>query len=217
MKTLAIEFSSPQRSVAILDSAADESRVAEVVETGGPATKALGMIEEGLRQAQLEREQIELLVIGLGPGSYTGIRAAISLAQGWQLAAGVRLVGISSVAAIAEQAWEDGLRDKMGVLVDAQRNEFYIAEYELEEGGPREIAPLRLASLAEAQKLSQNQLVVGPEVERWFAAGRAMVPRAATLARMAQARTDSVPGELLEPIYLRQPQFVKAPLPRIVH
>ncbi len=216
MKMLAIEFSSPQRSVAVFNSGSGESKVAEVVETGGRATKALGMIEEALRQAQLEREQIEFLAIGLGPGSYTGIRAAISLAQGWQLAAEVKIIGISSVAAIAAQAWEEGLRDKVAAIVDAQRNEFYVAEYELNDSGPRETAPLRLASLAEAQGLSQNQLVIGPEVERWFAAGRAMLPRAATLARMAQERTDSVPGEQLEPIYLRKPQFVKAPLPRIL-
>lgn len=216
MKMLALEFSSSQRSVSAANFAAGESVVAEVVETGGRATKALGMVEEALRQAQLEREQIDSVVVGLGPGSYTGIRAAISLAQGWQLAAEVGLIGISSVAAIAAQAWEEGLREKMAVVVDAQRNEFYIAEYELNEAGPIEIRPLRLASMSEAQTLSHNRLVVGPEVERWFAAGRAMVPRASTLARMALKRTDSVPGEQLEPIYLRQPQFVKAPLPRIV-
>ena len=46
------------------------------------------MIEEALREAGLEREQIEVLAVGLGPGSYTGIRVALSLAQGWQLASG---------------------------------------------------------------------------------------------------------------------------------
>jgi len=59
-------------------------------------TRALGMIESVLREAGLEREQIDVIAVGLGPGSYTGIRTALSIAQGWQLARGVKLLGISS-------------------------------------------------------------------------------------------------------------------------
>ena len=47
------------------------------------------------------REAIEAIAVGLGPGSYTGIRAAIALAQGWQLAREVKTLGVSSVAAMA--------------------------------------------------------------------------------------------------------------------
>ncbi|HET7873462.1 MAG TPA: hypothetical protein VFL42_13165, partial [Terriglobales bacterium] len=86
MKILALEFSSAQRTVAVFEGPASHPQVAsEVLETGGSGTKAFEMMEEALRQAQVEREQIELLAIGLGPGSYTGVRAAISIAQGWQL------------------------------------------------------------------------------------------------------------------------------------
>ena len=52
------------------------------------------MIESALAEAKIEREQIEVIAVGLGPGSYTGIRAAISVAQGWQLARGVKLLGV---------------------------------------------------------------------------------------------------------------------------
>ena len=62
------------------------------------------MIESALRQAGLEREEIECIAVGLGPGSYTGIRAAIALAQGWQLARGVKLLGVSSAECLATQA-----------------------------------------------------------------------------------------------------------------
>ena len=88
MTILALEFSSPQRSVAVVRRhAGDASFVAsEVVEAGAGGTRVLGMIENALREAGLEREQIEVLAIGLGPGSYTGIRVALSVAQGWQLA-----------------------------------------------------------------------------------------------------------------------------------
>src|SRR5262249_26329055 len=101
MTILALEFSSPQRSVAILRSPA---QVAEVIETGHGVNAPLVMIDEALREAKLEREQIDCLAIGIGPGSYTGIRAAIALAQGWQLAREVKLIGVSSVECIAAQA-----------------------------------------------------------------------------------------------------------------
>src|SRR5215471_8932893 len=115
MKILALEFSSPQRSVAIVQSAAASAphtvpSISEVIETGGRATKAIGMIEEALRDSKLEREQIDCVAVGLGPGSYSGIRAGIAFAQGWQLARNVKLIGVSSVECIAELAVADGLR-----------------------------------------------------------------------------------------------------------
>jgi len=69
MKILALEFSSPERSVAIVQGSGAGLDRAEVVERGGRETRALGMIEEALRLAQLEREQIECIAVGLGPGS----------------------------------------------------------------------------------------------------------------------------------------------------
>ena len=63
MKILALEFSSPQRSVAVAD---DGRAMSEVIETGASGTRAFGMIEAALREAKLEREQIECVVVGLG-------------------------------------------------------------------------------------------------------------------------------------------------------
>lgn len=201
----------------MLDSAvAHGTAAAEVVEMGGRATKALGMIEEALRQARIEREQIDCVAVGLGPGSYTGIRAAISLAQGWQLAAEVKLAGVSSAEAVAAQACDDGLRGRVAVVIDAQRKEFYLADYELTESGWREVKPLRLAALAEVQAAAGLGPVVGPEITRWFPGAKAVFPRAAMLALIARSKTGFIRGEELEPVYLRPTQFVKAPPPRIV-
>jgi len=93
----------------------------EAIEAGTRSTKALGLVEEALRQAQLEREQIECLAVGLGPGSYTGIRMAIALAQGWQLARPVKLLGISSADCVAAQARAEGVVGHVQVVIDAQR------------------------------------------------------------------------------------------------
>lgn len=208
MKILALEFSSGHRSVAVLSSGA----VSEVVESVGRNTNAIGMIDAALRDAKVDREQIECLALGIGPGSYTGIRVAIALAQGWQLARGVKLLGISSAESIAAQAREDGVRGLVQVVIDAQREEFYRATYELTPESLREIAPLKIVSLAELrQSEQQGETFIGPEITRWFRGGKTIHPQAATLAKLAATRTDFVSGEKLEPIYLRQTTFVKAP------
>src|SRR5438093_6385986 len=107
MKILAVEFSSTHRSVAVLDADSSKPRAVGIShESQGRETHAFAMIEKALEQAGLSRQSIECLVIGLGPGSYTGIRVAISVAQGWQLARGVKLLGISSVECLAAQTKE---------------------------------------------------------------------------------------------------------------
>ena len=112
MKILAIDFSSGERSVAVWNDGVES----EVLETNPQTANALGMMDAALGGAKLEREEIEVVVVGLGPGSYTGIRASIALAQGWQLARGVKLLGISSAQAIAVQAQASGMREARAVV-----------------------------------------------------------------------------------------------------
>ena len=176
------------------------------------------MMTKALADAGLEREQIECLAIGLGPGSYHGIRAAIALAQGWQLANGVKLLGLSTTEVIAAQAQAEGFSGTASVVVDAQRNEFYLARYEITPVTCRKIEPLRIVTLAGVQASeTAGEVLIGPEVTRWFASGKIISPHAATLARLAAARNDFVAGEKLEPIYLRETTFVKAPPLRIIN
>jgi hypothetical protein len=52
--------------------------------------------------------------------------------------------------------------------------------------------------------------LIGPEVTRWFPGGRMIFPRAAALAELAARRSDFTPGEKLEPVYLRETNFMKA-------
>src|SRR5205823_4458888 len=118
--------------------------------------------------------------------------------------------------AIAAQAQADGLTGLIHIVIDAQRNELYWAAYELNETNRREVAPLRLATLAEVHAGGDSRTVVGPEVTTWFPKGRVIIPRAATLGELARDRTDFLPGEKMEPIYLRETTFVKAPPPRII-
>lgn len=219
MKILALEFSSLQRSVALVQQRDSSAALVEceVVETGAGSNKPFAMIEEVLRQSGIEREQVERLAVGLGPGSYTGIRAGIALAQGWQLGLGTPICGLSSADCVAAGALAEGLMGRIVVVMDAQRGEFYQAVYELRAGSWRELEPLRLAAPASIAKLERDGvLVVGPEVTRWFPQGRNIFPRASVLGRLALEQTRFTPGENLQPIYLRPTTFVKAPLPRVL-
>jgi tRNA threonylcarbamoyl adenosine modification protein YeaZ len=236
MITLALEFSSPRRSVAILDCDLQARHSLVLGSSSDEALrtiKPLQLVENALAQTGLEREAIECLVVGLGPGSYTGIRSAIALVQGWQLARSVRLLGISSVECLAAQAHEQKWCGRAHVVIDAQRGELYLGVFEILSSGWREVLPLRLATLEEVRRSSapdgatsggrpENGVAsapapvewIGPEVQRWFPEGRLLFPDAAALGRLAMGWTDFLPGEKLEPIYLRETNFVKAPPPR---
>ena len=208
MTILALEFSSPQRSVAVVR----DGQMAEAIEVGAGGTNAFKMIEQVLAEAKIEREQIEAIAVGLGPGSYAGIRAAISLAQGWQLARGVKLLGVSSAECLVGQAQSEKILGRASVVIDAQRNEFYLASYEIARNGWREIAPLKILTRAEIQSRAEaDEILIGPEVTRWFHGGRIVFPRAAALVELAARRGDSAPNQDLEPIYLRETNFVKSP------
>src|ERR1041385_6684293 len=147
MKSVALEFSSPQRSMAAVNS--DEGIAHEVVAVGSGATRWDELAEDVLHGAKLERGKIDCIAVGLGPGSYTGIRTAIAWAQGWQLAREVKLLGISSAECVVAEARREGLAGCVDVVIDAQREEFYIATYDLSGDVRRALSPLRMVGFAE--------------------------------------------------------------------
>lgn len=203
MTILALEFSSARRSVALARGAAVLAEAA--VQTDARGTDAFGLIGKVLADAGISREEIGVIAVGLGPGSYTGIRAAIAVAQGWQLARGVKLVGVSSAAAIAAQAQAGKIFGRVNVLIDAQRGEFYQSAWEISAAGRREISPLKIIAGTEAAALAAaGEICAGSEQPKL------LFPSAAEIARLALASADFVSGEMLEPVYLRAANFVKA-------
>ena len=208
MTILALEFSSSQRSVAI---ARDCRVLAEASEVGERSTNAFGLIENLLAKAKIRREEIECLAVGVGPGSYTGIRVALAIAQGWQLACGVKLLGIGGVECLSAQAQTEKIFGRVNVVIDAQRGEFYCAAYQVAPEGIEQIEPLKIVSAMEVKsRLDAGERLVGPEVARWFPNGKTLFPQAAVLAKLAALGSDFKAGETLEPVYLRTTNFVKA-------
>jgi tRNA threonylcarbamoyladenosine biosynthesis protein TsaB len=202
MTFLALEFSSERRSAAL---ARDGVILAEAAETGGRATNAFGLIDRALAESKIPRDEIEAMAVGLGPGSYTGIRAAIAVAQGWQLARGIKLLGIPSVEAIAAQAQAEKIFGRVNVVVDAQRGEFYLATWEISDAGRREISPLKIVTAAEIERRQRDgEIFAGPET------GIILFPSAAMVARLASSRNHFAGDDPLEPVYLRTTNFIKA-------
>jgi tRNA threonylcarbamoyladenosine biosynthesis protein TsaB len=211
MKILAVDFSSAQRSVAVMQTSGGARPVllGRAVEIGGH--RALGLVEESLRQAHCEREEIETIAVGLGPGSYTGVRGAIALAQGWQLGRGVQVLGLSSVECLAAGAEQEKLHGSINIMVDAQRSEHYLARYEITPGAWREVESLRLASQAEIEEMARRgERLLGPGAAESCPGAQNLFPDAAILARLAADRQNYGPAEKLEPIYLRETAFKKA-------
>ncbi len=210
MKILALEFSANERSVVVAEKQADGSTrlLSSVRESDFRGVTGLSIIDRAMNEAKVS--EITRIAVGLGPGSYTGIRSAIAIAEGWQLGRNVELVGISSVVCLAEQARALGQYGLVAIVIDAQREELYIARYRVEETGVTEVVGLRIAPPSE---VPSSDIIIGPEATKHFADGRDIPPSAEMLARLADA-TSFTRGELLEPVYLRPAAFVKAPPPR---
>jgi len=220
MITVAIDTSTARGAVALLR---EDALLAEEVfdrsRAGGNLFDALARL---LAKCQLAVADIGLLAVGLGPGSFTGIRAGIAAAKGLALPRHLPIKGVSSYDAVALAALGKMPRDcpQLCVLGDARREEIYFALY---DGEGRRAKDCRIATLeALADEVHHPIWFVGPEIERYkndlvtllggFAsiADEAVFPGAGAVGRLAfsRFRDDGNRGdENIEPIYLRTPQY----------
>ncbi len=123
---LAIETSTPVGSVAV---GVDDTVLAEVILGAGSrhSEHLLPAIEYGLRIAGLRQTELGCVVIGAGPGSFTGLRIAAATAKGLAAALNLEVFGYSGLLALAAS---NGVRDRpVCALFDARRDEVYAACY----------------------------------------------------------------------------------------
>ncbi|MEZ0313635.1 MAG: tRNA (adenosine(37)-N6)-threonylcarbamoyltransferase complex dimerization subunit type 1 TsaB [Myxococcota bacterium] len=111
----------------IEESFASESQQSEAI--GAALAKAAGEHPEAVKR-------LKAIVVGLGPGSFTGLRVGLALAKGMAYAGGVPLYGVSSLATLAASQ-EPGI---VAFTLEARRGEIFTAVYEVGEGGARELA-----------------------------------------------------------------------------
>lgn len=216
MNLLAIETATEACSVALLhgDTLLDRSEMAP----RRHAELVLPMAEDLLAEAGITRKQLDAVAVGQGPGAFTGVRLAISVAQGLALALGIPVVPVSSLAALAMQAPHNGTA--ILAAIDARRGEIYAGAF---RRGPDELVePLGLEHVLAASDLilpeadAWNVLGTGwsayggairerlPSAPCWADGGR--YPQARDVVRMAAplfAAGKGVPPEQALPVYLR--------------
>lgn len=94
----------------------------------------LGMIDNVLRESQLTRHDIGAVAFGDGPGSFTGVRIAASVAQGIALGRALPVAAVSTLRALAAGAARHGDGQRVLVALDARRHEIYFAAYDFSGG-----------------------------------------------------------------------------------
>jgi tRNA threonylcarbamoyladenosine biosynthesis protein TsaB len=151
MNILSIETSTDICSVAVLNNEEVLNETSLKVKTGHSGT-ILYLIDEVLRQSGLKKKDINLIAAGLGPGSFTGIRIGIATAKGLALALDCKILGVSTLDAVAANAPETD-HHIMPVL-DARKGEIFCAIY----GGDR----LRLSPPVNIEPSRVEGMIAGP-------------------------------------------------------
>lgn len=194
MKILAFELSTPRGSLAwkVQD---------RLIEKSWPNDrKHSGSFFENLDAGVREFGLPSTIIVGLGPGSYAGVRIAISTAIGLQKASDARLVGAPSICAM------EGEARSYYTIGDARRHSYFLAQVEddqlVREPELLSEADLktRLASIDGLPVLSSDRLPQFPRL-------RASFPSAARLALLATNENQRFALPPLEPMYLREPHI----------
>ncbi len=160
----------------------------------GHATRLLPMADQLLREARLAWEQLELLAVGSGPGTFTGLRVGIATARGLAQSLGLPLAAISSPRALAAEA--AGELAGGGVVLsalDARRGELFVALYDghgEELAAPRPLPPDEVGGLLEQAGVAEP-LGVGDGAVRYrepLAAAGVRVPEDGSPLHLLRAR-----------------------------
>jgi tRNA threonylcarbamoyladenosine biosynthesis protein TsaB len=219
MKLLAIDTATERCSVALL---VDDRVIERATDTPrGHADLVLPMVDDVLSEAGLSLRQLDGLAYGRGPGAFTGVRIAVGVAQGLAYGAQLATVGISDLAAVAQQFAVAGAR--ILVCMDARMNEVYWCRFTTMSGGlvqpqtpervdrPDAVVPADATVFAGTGFGAHPQLAAGHAV----AVHAAALPHAREIARLAVAELVAGRGEppdRAQPVYLRdQVATVKRP------
>ncbi|MGK2946546.1 MAG: tRNA (adenosine(37)-N6)-threonylcarbamoyltransferase complex dimerization subunit type 1 TsaB [Candidatus Malihini olakiniferum] len=99
------------------------------------AQRVLPMVQQVLHKNGVVLNSLDALAFGQGPGSFTGIRIGIGIAQGLALGADLPMLGISTLATIAQGAWSRMGATRVLAAIDARMGEVYWAEYQRDDDG----------------------------------------------------------------------------------
>lgn len=198
MKILALELSSGQGSIAWL-----EPDQEPFVRTFANDRKHSGLFFENLQLWSRQFGSPDLIVAGLGPGSYAGVRIAIATAIGLSAAPGTKLIGIPSICAM------DAVVPEYCVIGDARRTSFFFGR--VRDGRLMEGPDLHSRVELEMKIRGLRVPLYVSEPLGQFSAAALAYPSARRLAELARDQFEEIPdSRSLEPIYLREPHITVA-------
>ncbi len=209
---LALETSSDMASCALLQDGQLRSRESSGVRTHSQAI--LPMVQELLAEAGVTLSECDAIAFGSGPGSFTGVRTACGIAQGLAYGAGLPVLPLVTLDAMALACREQTGAAHILAVLDARMGEVYWAQYHGAAlvAGPGLCAPGDVAALDVDGSLVAcgNGFAAYPEAfaGRPFAAGAlaAIMPHARQIAQLAVAALAAgaaVPAAQAQPLYLR--------------
>ncbi|QRG77485.1 tRNA (adenosine(37)-N6)-threonylcarbamoyltransferase complex dimerization subunit type 1 TsaB [Citrobacter sp. R56] len=183
--------------------------------------RILPMVQDILATSGTTLAEINALAFGRGPGSFTGVRIGIGIAQGLALGASLPMIGVSTLATMAQGAWRKTGATRVLAAIDARMGEVYWAEYQRDENGvwhgeDTEAVLKPDAVLARLKQLSGEWATVGTGWPAWpelanesglaLRDGDVLLPAAEDMLPLASqmlAAGKTVAVEHAEPVYLR--------------
>ncbi|MCX6996180.1 MAG: tRNA (adenosine(37)-N6)-threonylcarbamoyltransferase complex dimerization subunit type 1 TsaB [Kiritimatiellaeota bacterium] len=226
MITLALEMSSAQNDLAVL---ADDRLTARQTWSARDFhhTQLFELLPLLLRDAGVEPAAIDFFAVGRGPGSFSGLRVAITAAQALALPGGQPVFAVSSGAALAQQTIAESPAPAIAVIGDARRGTIWLGLFDGPTGHMIDPDGWTAVPLSQwGARLPANTRVVSPDWHRlsafWPAAQASHIitptsdtyPTAEAVARLALARhARGEASEPLTPIYLHPAVAAPRPAP----
>ena len=155
-RLLAIDTSSEACSVAL--ACAGEHYYQHVMEPRKHAELVLPMVDALLAEAEITLSQLDGIAVGIGPGSFTGLRIAVGIVQGLAFGADVPIVPVSSLALLAHQVFRLHQYSHCHVAVDARMGEVYWGRYYVPQSGLCQL-------LGQEQVAAPNSIAVVDDAE----------------------------------------------------
>jgi tRNA threonylcarbamoyl adenosine modification protein YeaZ len=192
---LAIDTSTAACSAALFDGSGTSIARTDEIIGRGHAERLAPMLAE-----LLDGRRADSILVGTGPGSFTGIRVGIAAAHGLAIGWGAKLSGMSSLALLAASA---GAEDSVAAVMNGGHGELFVQQF---DGALHPTSALLNAPAEEAARLINAELVAGPGAEALVQArgrGRAIEawPSAAFALRLPAALRSLAPA----PVYARAP------------
>ena len=177
----------------------------------------LPWVEELLAQAGIGFSVLDAIAFSRGPGSFTSLRIGIGVVQGLAWASDCPVVPVSSLAATAQTALNEGIQTAL-VALDARMNEVFTCTFEANRSGI--MVPVGVEKVCDPEDVSvyANSEVTGVGIgfERYAVLGNLseqlagirvdIWPKASSVLRLAQAwllDNEALPAEQAQPVYLR--------------